>query len=78
MFKDFQTHKSKMSQEEGEEGEEGNEVHLGLPCGRQKQWQINCSILFDLFSCMTSREYLFQLVCKHECVLDEYGGIKKQ
>ena len=31
MFKDFQTHKSKMSQEE-----EGNEVHLGLPCGRQK------------------------------------------
>ena len=29
--------KSKMSQGgEGEEEEEGNEVHLGLPCGRQK------------------------------------------
>ena len=34
MFKGFPTQKSKMSQEE-EEGE-GNEVHLGLPCGRQK------------------------------------------
>ena len=34
MFKGFPTQKSKMSQE-GEEGE-GNEVHLGLPCGKQK------------------------------------------
>ena len=33
MFKGFPTQKSKMSQ--GEEG--GNEVHLGLPCGRQKE-----------------------------------------
>ena len=31
MFKGFPTQKSKMSQEG-----EGNEVHLGLPCGRQK------------------------------------------
>ena len=36
MFKDHQTHKSKMSQGEEGGGEEGNEVHLGLPCGRQK------------------------------------------
>ena len=36
MFKDHQTHKSKMSQGEEEGGEEGNEVHLGLPFGRQK------------------------------------------
>ena len=37
MFKGFPTQKSKMSQgEEGEEGGGGNEVHLGLPCGRQK------------------------------------------
>ena len=35
MFKDFLTQKSKISQE-GEGGEEGNEIHLGLPCGRQK------------------------------------------
>ena len=35
MVKGFPKQKSKMSQEEGEE-EEGNEVHLGLPCGRQK------------------------------------------
>ena len=34
MFRRFPTQKSKMSQEGGEE--EGNEVHLGLPCGRQK------------------------------------------
>ena len=34
MFKGFPNQKSKMSQ--GEEGEGGgNEVHLGLPCGRQ-------------------------------------------
>ena len=36
MFKDHQTHKCKMSQGEEGGGEEGNEVHLGLPCGRQK------------------------------------------
>ena len=39
MFKGFltqRTQKSKMSQE-GEE--EGNEVHLGLPCGRQKHYR---------------------------------------
>ena len=31
-----------MSQEEGEE--EGNEVHLGLPCGRQKAFIISLPI----------------------------------
>ena len=36
MFKGFSNQKSKTSQ--GEEGE-GNEVHLGLPCGRQKSLQ---------------------------------------
>ena len=36
MYKGFSNQKSKMSQEGGEEEGEGNEVHLGLPCGRQK------------------------------------------
>ena len=36
MFKGFPSPKSKMSQGGEEEEGEGNEVHLGLPCGRQK------------------------------------------
>ena len=47
MFKGFPTQKSKMSQGEEEGGGGGNEVHLGLPCGRQKSLicrdrKINC------------------------------------
>ena len=40
MFKGFPTQKSKMSQGEEEGGGGGNEVHLGLPCGRQKYTSI--------------------------------------
>ena len=40
MFKDFLTQKSKISQEGGDR-EKGSEVHLGLPCGRQKTNAMN-------------------------------------
>ena len=55
MLKDVQTQKSKMSQEE--EGG-GNEVHLGLPCGRQKN---SGEFQAQIFSSTTMRQKMAAL-----------------